>query len=210
MTIYLEYAIIDNLVINCVLLWFVFRSVGHKLVWWKITTFVLIGAIVSVLLPILSMILLASLGIQKYYIAITLLMATKLFTTVLFLYIMLGLIKFLSKREKVTSFVHDISFTAKDKQFKCKGFLDTGNSLTDPVEKLPIVVISLDLYLKIFPVHNGRYIEFSTVGKSGKMLVFKPQGFKVAGKDFDVIFGVSMKNFGGSTKYDVLLNANLL
>jgi stage II sporulation protein GA (sporulation sigma-E factor processing peptidase) len=54
MTIYLEYAIIDNLVINAMLLWFVFRTIKQRPPKLKIFLSALLGTGAALLMPLLS------------------------------------------------------------------------------------------------------------------------------------------------------------
>jgi hypothetical protein len=174
------------------------------------TAYIIFGTILAIMLPVATIGLLAQFNPQNYMTAVVILMTTKVFVTVMFLFTCSLLIKFLSNTEKLKQFMHTVTISHKDRDFTATGYLDTGNMLCHPTDKTPIVVISLDLYMKMFPIHNGDYINFSTVGKSGKMLVFKPAKFVVDDKPFDVSVGVSMKNFNGNLKYDVLLNANII
>jgi len=210
MTVYLEYAIIDNLVINCLLLWFMFRTVKNKSKqWWKIALCVFVGLVFAIAVPLLSAGLLLFFQPQNFGIAVSVLMVVKVLVTVMFVFVMSKLIKYLTVREKVTNFLRDVVITYRDKEYKIKGYLDTGNRLVDPEGNVPIVVISHDLYMKMFPVVKGHYVQFNTVGKAGKMFVFEPKGFMVGDSNFNVRLGVSMKKFRDAAKYDALLNASL-
>jgi hypothetical protein len=227
MTVYVEYAVLDNLVINCVLLGFVLYTVRRKLVLWKILTCIGIGAVFAVGLPILSMGLLSFFSPGTFTIAIAILMCVKVLVTVIFLAVMLGLIRFLNKRGKLTGFLHDVVITMGEQKYRVRGYMDTGNRLTDG--DAPVVVISMSLFLKMFPeiapdrivlnkldadISSGHYINFSTVGRNGKMFVFSPSGLEIVDKDRttahgNVRLGVSMRSFCDAVKYDALLNANL-
>ena len=207
MTIFVEYAILDNLVINAILLWFTFRTVKHKLVWWKIAICIFIGTLFAVVVPLATMGLLTVFSPRNFYIAIIILMAVKLLTTVMFLFVLSQMIKFLNLKTKATNHIRDVVITYKGKTIKTRGFLDTGNRLTDPTDSSPIVVISLNLYLKMFPIIKGHYIDVATVTSTAKMLVFSPTNFTIDKTPYEnVKLGVSMRNFRDSVKYDVLLN----
>ncbi|MDR0461846.1 MAG: sigma-E processing peptidase SpoIIGA [Christensenellaceae bacterium] len=216
MSIYVEYAIIDNLVINFVLLGFLFKTIKHKLVLWKMAVCITVGMLFACVVPLASMGLLTIFNPKTFYVAIVVLMATKVFVTVMFLCVMSGLIKFMCMRQAVTTHLRDCIITYKGKEYKTKGYLDTGNRLVDPESNAPVVIISLKLYLKMFPVINGHYINFSTVDKSdAKMFVFAPAKFEIIDNKQkishdNVRLGLSYKSFRDSIKYDALLNVNLV
>jgi len=218
MTVYVEYAVLDNLVINVVLMAFVLYTVRRKLVLWKVLTCVGIGALFAVALPILAIGLLTFFSPRTFTIAIAMLMVIKVFVIVVFLAVMLGMIKILNKRHRIERFLHDVVITVGDQQHRVRGYLDTGNHLADG--DVPVVVISISLFMKMFPKWplspvEGHYINFSTVGKAGKMFVFTPTKFEIADKNAtkaheNVRLGVSTRGFRDAVKYDALLNANLV
>jgi len=142
------------------------------------------------------------------------------------------LIKYLNLRHSVNNCLRDLVIYYKDEKFKITSYLDTGNRLVDPQSRAPVIIITLSLFLKMFPeigvervflnrlnsegIEDGHYISFSTVDKSnGKMFVFAPQRIEVIeGKRSmktheNVRLGVSMKGFSDAIRYDALLNASL-
>lgn len=209
MTIYVEYAVIDNLLVNAILLWFMFRTVRNKMAFWKMTMCAGVGLFFALVLPICSMSMLTVFNPKSFYLAIGLLMAVKVFVTIMFIWLLSILIKIMTKQGKAENFIRDVTITHRDREYKIRAFLDTGNRLIDPKSLAPVVVISRDLYMKMFPILSGYYIDFATVGKRGKMLVFKPASFSIDNQSFDVRLGVSSKNFRTPIKYDALLNANI-
>lgn len=108
--------------------------------------------------------------------------------------------------------------------FKLKGFVDSGNSLTDPISHSPVSIISLPIFLKMFPeitadqillheldnvITDGHYIDYKTIGGQGKLFVFRPEKMQINGtKITDGLLGVAAKDFGNA-KYDALLNVKL-
>jgi hypothetical protein len=202
MTIYIEYAVFDNLVINAILLWFTFRTIKNRLSAWKVLLCALIGVAFAVLVPIAAMCLLALFRVQSHTIAMLVLMTLKVIITVLFLCALSVLIRVLNYRGKIENYLQSVTIEIKDKKFTARGFIDTGNQLTDPKSQKPVCVISHELYLKMFPITNGYYIDFKTVGKNGKMFVF---GARV--NEREVKLGVTNKTFAN---YDILLNANII
>lgn len=210
MRIYVEYAIFDNLIINSILLWFVFRTLKHRVTWWRVAICAVVGGVFAVVLPLLSMGLLALVSPRDFSLAMSMLLMVKILVTVVFLLVMGALIKFLAKRGTMRNFLRDVVITFRDKEFRVKGYLDTGNRLVD--EGAPVVVISRSLYFDMceFSRPKGHYINFSTVGGGDKMFVFRPSGFEIGGQGArEVCLGVATRGFGDSIKYDALLNANL-
>jgi stage II sporulation protein GA (sporulation sigma-E factor processing peptidase) len=232
MFIYAEYAILDNIVINAILLWFTFRTIKQRVGFFKIFTFVTVGLALAVLLPVMSILLFINFKTQSFTLAIFVLMATKAVVTLIFLYSLTLIIKFLHMREKISTFMRAVTIECNNEKFNATGFVDSGNSLVDPQTNAPVVIITMSLFLKIFPqtklekvylnkldtenIALGHYINFSTVGKSGKMFVFSPTLFSVGERARgekcakNVMLGVSMSGFSGAVKYDALLNVAVL
>lgn len=108
--------------------------------------------------------------------------------------------------------------------FKLKSFMDSGNSLIDPVSRIPVSIISLPVFLQMFPeiaadqilqhelaevIPGGHYIDYKTISGRGQLFVFKPDCMKVDGVEVTQgLLGVSAQDFGNS-KYDALLNIKL-
>ena len=138
------------------------------------------------------------------------------------------LVKFLNMRHSINTCLRDVVITYKDEKFRVTSYYDTGNRLIDPKSRAPVVIITLSLFLKMFPdvalehvflnrlasaeIDDGHYINFSTVDSNGKMFVFAPSRLDVhEGRTIktheNVRLGVSLKGF--KSKFDALLNANL-
>jgi len=278
MTIWIEYAIIDNLVINTLLLWFVFRTMKQKAPKWKMFASAIVGTIAALLLPMLVYGGVVAFFIKLFIGAVMVfivqsksLVRFALFYLLFFVYtfafggavygimfmfsstlgafsssvsvgglVLIGLvvwkllslcIKFLNLRHSVNNYLRDIVIHQRDEKFRVTSYLDTGNRLVDPKTRAPVVIISLSLFLKMFPevsidrvflnklaqagIEDGRYINFSTVDeKSSKMFTFTPQKFEILDAKNkvreceNVRLGVSMKGFKDAIKYDALLNAS--
>jgi len=149
-----------------------------------------------------------------------------------FLWVLSKLIKFLNVRHSINNYLRDVIITYKDNQFKITSYLDTGNRLVDPISRAPVVIITMSLFLKMFPdvsvdrivmnklckegIDDGHYITFSTVDKNdGKMFVFAPSSLTVVDRGRkqthdNVRLGVSLKGFRDAVRYDALLNAQLV
>jgi len=279
MTIYIENAIIDNMVINSLLLYFVFRTIKQKPNKWLIMLSALVGTGFALVMPLLTfsgiLAVLVRLFIGALMVYIVQHKSLKRF--VLFYLIFLAytfafggavfgvlymindtqsglqyftynssvsvglvigvvagmallmrlLIKFLNVRHSISSNLRDIVIHHRGEQYKILSYLDTGNRLRDPESDAPVVVISLSLFLKMFPdisadrillnklseegIEEGRYINFSTVAGKSKMFTFAPNKLEIVkGKTHEKVrLGVSMKGFKDAVRYDALLNAEL-
>jgi len=137
------------------------------------------------------------------------------------------LVKYLNVRHSISNHLRDVVIHHQNERYKIISYLDTGNRLTDPLSGEPVVIISLSLFLKMFPdispdrillnrlnescAPDGRYIPFSTVSGKSKMFTFSPEKFEMTGgKTYEnVRLGVSMRGFKDAVKYDALLNASL-
>ncbi|MBQ7973352.1 MAG: sigma-E processing peptidase SpoIIGA, partial [Clostridia bacterium] len=104
-----------------------------------------------------------------------------------------------------------------------KALLDSGNTLIDPKTNNPVSVISLPIFLKMFPeipadkivfnqldsyINGGHYINCQTVNGKGQMFVFPPDKLQINGTTVQSMLGVSTQNFGNQ-KYDAILNVKL-
>ena len=150
--------------------------------------------------------------------------STKIILLVLlFSFVLLKIIQSLKQQSKVNKFVYDVEIMLKNKRIRLKGFLDTGNMLVDNVSGKPVVIISYSILNSLLPkikledlILNkigkdfGYYINYSTVGNSGKMFVFKPDmTIVLSGKNkekIDVVLGLSLKGFGDDANFSALLN----
>lgn len=143
-----------------------------------------------------------------------------LVVVVLAFYIMVQKLLGWHKRQKL---LHQIIIECCGKKFSGKGLLDTGNGLVDPVSKVPVSIISLTTFLRIFPeisadeillndlekhVIGGHYIQCKTVNGKGQMFVFPPDKMRINGNAVQSLLGVSTQNFGNQ-KYDAILNIKL-
>ncbi|MCL2755899.1 MAG: sigma-E processing peptidase SpoIIGA [Firmicutes bacterium] len=280
MTIYIENAIIDNMVINSLLLYFVFKTIKQTPPRWRILASALIGTGFALIMPLLTfdgvlavavrlfigalMVFIVQHRSVKRYVLFYLIFLAYTFAfggavygilfmmmdthsglqyftynssvsiglvigvVVAFALLMRLFIKFLNVRHSISNHLRDVVIHHRGEQFKILSYMDTGNRLTDPESGAPVVVISLSLFLKMFPdispdrillnklekegIEEGKYINFSTVAGKSKMFTFKPSKLEIIkGKTCDKVrLGVSMKGFKDVVKYDALLNASLV
>ncbi|MCL2555823.1 MAG: sigma-E processing peptidase SpoIIGA [Firmicutes bacterium] len=138
-----------------------------------------------------------------------------------------SLIKGVSKSRSTNEFYYNFEFIALDKKIKGKGFLDSGNFLSDDKSGLPVVVISSKLTLKILSQEQlfliatnkgeqiqkeARYLNITTIGNNSKLLIIKAKKFKVyldKSKNImsEVMLGLSLNEIGQA---DALLSPLLI
>ena len=138
-------------------------------------------------------------------------------------FVLIKFIKFLKQKSKISDFIYDIRVENGGKKVKLKAFLDTGNMLIDNMSGKPVVIINFKTLNELFPklifedlllhkniTQDGYFIDFSTVGSSSKMFVFKPNKVLLKTKnkleELDVVLGVSIKGFGRDAYFSALLN----
>lgn len=127
---------------------------------------------------------------------------------------------FLSKRRMVQKVCCDVTIEVDEKKISCKGFLDTGNLLVDPLTERPVSIIGLKLFKEIFGENClmklltknvdaknfklGHYISLDTVAKSEEVLAFEIDKISIDGKENEkAILALSFKNF---PSYEMILN----
>jgi len=279
MTIYIENAIIDNMVINSLLLYFVFKTIKQKPNKWLILASALVGTGFALVMPLLTfqgvlaifvrlfigalmVFIVQNKSVKRFvlfyliFLAYTFAFGGAVFGILFmltdtagglqfFMYnssvsvgLLIGvvvgmallmklLIKFLNVRHSISGNLRDVVIHHRGEKYKILSYMDTGNRLQDPESGAPVVVISLSLFLKMFPdisadrillnklseegIEDGRYINFSTVAGKSKMFTFAPNKLEVIkGKTHEKVrLGVSMKGFKDAVRYDALLNAAL-
>lgn len=131
----------------------------------------------------------------------------------------------------------DIKIIQKDKTKQIKAIIDTGNLLTDPITKAPIIIVEKDKLMDIFPknilentinfiegkdVEMGEYlskiriIPFKSLGKeNGLLLGIKVDGVIINYQNNDnfvkeVIVGIYEKKLSNNNSYSALIGLNIL
>ncbi len=140
-------------------------------------------------------------------------------------FILKYLIKFLNKRKAVQNLCYDVELEVEGKRVRCKGFLDTGNLLIDPLTNRPVSIIDLNLFSKIFGQEKtielltkkvdvskftfGHFIHLDTVGKGDKVLTFEIDRMSVSGKEVvdKPMLALTYKNF---SSYEMILNSSFV
>ncbi len=139
---------------------------------------------------------------------------------VLLFYIIIQKLLHWHRRQKL---LHQTMIEYGGKRFRVRALLDSGNTLVDPVSQTPVSIISLAVFLQMFPeisadkillheletcVSDGHYIDCQTVNGKGQVFVFPPDKMQINGTTVRTMLGVSTQNFGNQ-KYDAILNIKL-
>lgn len=128
-------------------------------------------------------------------------------------------------KEKITNYLYKTKLVLGEKIFEFEAYLDSGNTLIDPITNKPIIIVTptvlqmiyknisyADILLgKVDKIRGAHYIEFSTAYKGGKMLVFEVDKLlimdKTSNKEITQIYcGVSYSSFAKRLNCQLLLN----
>ena len=136
--------------------------------------------------------------------------------------------KFVFRRSRIDSFVYKVKIKDKNLEVEEEGYLDSGNVLYDAVSGQPIMLITFDVFQKIYSnislsnfitkrydlssIKNGHYIKINSVGKGGNMLVFSVDEV-VVGKDksySNAMLGLSFSGFEKSFGKKILIHCDMV
>lgn len=129
----------------------------------------------------------------------------------------------LSKNKKVLKHLYEVEvFLSDGKCVICKGLMDTGNSLTDPIKGWPVIIADSDLFqeelLKIQKDNPASFcvIPYSSIGKEHGLLY----GFRISqiiisnSKEKlctkNVVVALASTGFCNKSDYRMLLHSDLL
>ena len=144
-----------------------------------------------------------------------------------FVFQLVGVIKSKTAR---SNFVFNATIFHDNRSLSLKAFLDTGNTLVDPVTKKPVVVITYDFFKKINKdvqlqdillarvpkgIKDGRFINVGSVGKSSKMLLVTMDAVKISQDKFclmaeDVVFGITFAKIEQNLDCQMLISQDFL
>lgn len=81
-----------------------------------------------------------------------------LFTLIVFFIVLLWFKLVMTSRrklEKMATFYAEVSVTIQDTEIRCMGLIDTGNQLTDPLSRMPVMVMEASLWREHLPHSVG-------------------------------------------------------
>ena len=279
MSVYIEYVVLDNLVINFLILLCVKNSLKLKSKFWQMGLSSLLGTLIACVLPLLSIsaflsfIIKMVLGIfmvlilSKFYRVKDFIIAFLLFVgytfllggaclatllvfgtslealasggydtavplgiilalCTLYVYIIVYVARFLSRRKSLSRFMTKIEISVQGKRLCFTAFIDTGNKLIDQKTGLPVIIVSLNALEKYFTKNeleslvldkssvfkNVHTTPFSTVaGDKRNMIVFEAEKLCIiwGTKEYTTnrfVVGVTYTKFKDCINYDCLLS----
>lgn len=102
------------------------------------------------------------------------------------LYILINRVVFFVKdRISVSKLIYDLEIEYQGRQINVKGFLDTGNSLVEPVTSLPVIILEKK-FLNDIKIDKDRcfYIPYKVVdGFNDKLMGFKADKVKISSEN---------------------------
>lgn len=129
------------------------------------------------------------------------------------------LYKFINKRKEIENFCFEVKLENDGKECSCKGFLDTGNLLSDPLTNRPVSLISYKLFKQLFNIElddillnkidmknlkYAHYISLGTLSSSSKVLAFEIDKIMVGEKETErPMLALCLKNF---KSYEMILH----
>lgn len=136
--------------------------------------------------------------------------------------------KFVFRQERLKSFVYKVKIKDKNLEVEEEGYLDSGNVLYDGISGQPIMLITFEVFQKIYSdislpnfitkrydlssIKNGHYIKINSVGRGGQMLVFSVDEV-VVGQDKayqNAMLGLSFSGFEKSFGKNILIHCDMV
>ncbi len=130
----------------------------------------------------------------------------------------------LNKRQmKIKDLLCELEIVVNNKKVKMKGYIDSGNTLKDPISKKPVIIVEKDVMQEIIDVNKLlggdenlkiRLIPFKSIGKQNGMLIgIRPEYVKIKYNENQiitkkVIIGIYDKKI--SKNYSALIGLEIL
>ncbi len=109
------------------------------------------------------------------------------------------------------NFSYQLNIEFMDKQIlSCKGFLDTGNKLKDPISKKYIIILSKKILVPFINNKSPIYVPYKALNKKGLIKCYKVKSISINNQIFNnYLVGLSDDNFKINGT-DALLNYKLM
>lgn len=283
MEIVIEYALLDNFLIDMIILIVACILKREKISWWRLSLSSLFGAVCALFMPLLHCANFLLISIKLLIGVVMVLVAHKCKTfkkfvldyfvfltiTAVFggigiavLYLLFGSVsltggfavnspifmsavyvvvlawgvgivsafKFFYRKKNRGQFTFEINIVCNNKTLKEFAYLDSGNTLVDPVSNLPVVIIGLRTFNKLhknvslenllmkkldkIEIEGAHYIEYSTLNNQKMTMLITPiDKIEMANKSENAglkecVLGLSFAKFQKSFGCDILLNQN--
>ena len=132
------------------------------------------------------------------------------------------------KANIIKNFTYSVKIKDNGQEISEEGFLDSGNMLYDTITKKPVILVTYDVFHKLYKnislpsiltktldkssIKNGHYIKINSIGSGTSLLVFTIDEMLVGSdKSFkDVMVGLSFSGFEKSFGKKVLLHSELV
>lgn len=134
------------------------------------------------------------------------------------------------KVRELNASIYECKLSLLGVELKVRALMDTGNRLYDGKSGLPVVILSAKSIVKKLSnsqvqslvlgrgetlQKNARYLQISTVGGSNKILLLKPDEFRLYFEDgsniiYDVAVGLTFSPLKDSEQYDAILHPSLM
>lgn len=145
-------------------------------------------------------------------------------------FLVIKIIEVIKFRAYNSNFIYNATLSEKEKTVSSLAFVDTGNTLTDPLTGKPVNIITYKVFQKLFkgiPLHQiilkqvpekleqAHYIRVNSVGSKSEMLVFCVEGLKISQKNFSLFLknsclGLTFVNLEKKLSCGLLLNPQTL
>jgi stage II sporulation protein GA (sporulation sigma-E factor processing peptidase) len=136
-------------------------------------------------------------------------------------------IKFQQRKNRIKDFSYVVKIKDNGKEIEEEGFLDSGNMLYDNITKKPVILISYDVFKKLYSqismtklltksidkssIKNGHYIRINSIGNNTSLLIFTIDQLEVNNICHeDVMVGLSFSGFEKSFGKNILLHSELV
>ena len=138
------------------------------------------------------------------------------------------IIRAVQRKNRIENFCYKVKIKDNGVELDEDAFLDSGNMLYDSITKKPVILVSFDVFHKLYSgislvsvltktidgssIKDGHYIKINSIGSGGSMFVFAVDELIVNdGKKFkDVMVGLSLSGFEKSFGKRVLLHSELV
>jgi len=137
-------------------------------------------------------------------------------------------LKSVQHKNRINGFCYEVSLKDNGNEVIEEGFLDSGNMLYDSITKQPVILVSYEVFHKLYKdisfssviaktfdkcsIKNGHYIKINSIGSGTSMLVFTVDEVLI-GKNKrykDAMVGLSLSGFEKSFGKNVLLHSDLV
>lgn len=159
--------------------------------------------------------------------------ATVLLPTAVISYLIMSFISDIYDRYyKKDNFCHKLTIYTKEASVEIAGYFDTGNSLKDPVTKLPVIIVGIDSVKSILPCDFVykiklnedtskifslyaeklmlKLIPFHSIGGDGLLLGFLPPKITIDNIEVNGIVAISTKDVFANLKDTAILHPQLI